>query len=63
MSPADAKDPADDALGRGLEDTTATPTKPRAVFQTRSVDLGRPRLVNIDNIAAVLAIAEGENFR
>jgi len=51
-----------EALRRGLGEMIATPTKPSAVFDTRSVDLGRPRLANIDNIAEALAIAEGENF-
>ncbi len=40
---------------------TAQP-KRREPFRTRSVDLGRPRLTDIDNIAEALAIVEGENF-
>jgi hypothetical protein len=56
------KDLINEALRRGLHDM-ASPAKERAMFRTRSVDLGRPRLANIDNIAEVLAVAEGENFR
>jgi hypothetical protein len=59
---AGLKDLINEALRRGLRDMTS-PAKQRAQFRTRSVDLGRPRLANIDNIAEVLAIAEGENFR
>ena len=36
--------------------------KPRSPFRTQSVDLGRVRIASIDNIAEVLAIAEGEDF-
>jgi hypothetical protein len=56
------KDLVNDALRRGLADMLA-PAKQRKPFHTRSVDLGRPRLANVDNIAEVLAIAEGEDFR
>jgi hypothetical protein len=56
------KDLVNDALRRGLGEMLA-PAKQRKPFRTRSVDLGRPRLANIDNIAEVLAIAEGESFR
>jgi hypothetical protein len=56
------KDLINEALRRGLQDM-ASPARQRARFRTRSVDLGRPRLANIDNIAEVLAIAEGDNFR
>ena len=59
---AGLKDLINEALRRGLYDM-ASPPKQRAVFRTRSVDLGRPRLANFDNIAEVLAIAEGEDFR
>jgi len=40
-----------------------TPAKKRSVFHTRSVDLGSCRTGNVDNIAEVLAVAEGESFR
>jgi hypothetical protein len=56
------KDLVNDALRRGLAEITAPP-KRREPFRTRSVDLGRARLANIDNIAEALATAEGESFR
>lgn len=39
------------------------PVKKRKSFQTRSVNLGSCRTANLDNVAEVLAIAEGESFR
>jgi hypothetical protein len=39
------------------------PAKKRSVFRTRSVDLGSCRATNVDNVAEVLAIAEGEAFK
>ena len=61
MSPADAKDPIGDPLRRRLE--MIVQPKQREPFRTRSLDLGRPRLLNIDNIGEVLAVAEGESWR
>jgi hypothetical protein len=59
---AGLKELVNDALRRGLAELTA-PAKPRRPFRTRSVDLGRPRLADVDNVAEALAIVEGENFR
>jgi hypothetical protein len=56
------KDLVNDALRRGLQEMTAPP-KQAEPFQTRSMDLGRCLLDNLDDIAEVLAIAEGEDFR
>jgi hypothetical protein len=39
----------------------AAPAKPREPFRTMSVDLGAPLLPNIDNIAEVLSIIEGNS--
>ncbi len=39
------------------------PAKKGSVFRTRSVDLGSCRATNVDNVAEVLAVAEGEAFR
>jgi hypothetical protein len=39
------------------------PPKKRGVFRTRSVDLGSCRTANVDNIADILAVAEGESFK
>jgi len=50
-----------EALRRGLREMAVRP-KSRAPIQTRSVDLGRALITSIDNIAEVLAIAEGEDF-
>ncbi len=39
------------------------PAKKRKRFQTRSVDLGSCRTANVDNVAEILSVAEGESFR
>jgi hypothetical protein len=49
-------------LREGMKSMTA-PAKKRSVFRTRSVDLGSCRAANVDNVAEVLAVAEGESFR
>ena len=59
---ASFRDIVNEALRRGLKDMTARP-KPRAPFRTRSVSLGRPLVPSLDNIAEVLAVAEGEDFK
>ncbi len=51
-----------EALREGLRQLASPPRK-RAPFRTESVDLGRCRLGNVDNVAEVLAVAEGESFR
>lgn len=56
------KDLINEALRRGLLEMTA-PQKRRRPYRTPSVDLGTPRIPNIDNIAEVLAVIEGEDFR
>jgi hypothetical protein len=56
------KDLINEVLRRGLRDMDSRP-KPRKPFRTRSVDLGTPLLPNIDNIAEVLAIIEGEAYK
>lgn len=56
------KDLVNEALREGLKHLSAPPPK-RAPFRTKSVDLGRCLLGNVDNVAEVLAIAEGEHFR
>lgn len=50
-----------EALRRGLLEMNAR-RKPRKPYRTPSVDLGTP-LMNIDNIAEVLAVVEGETFK
>lgn len=49
-------------LREGIKGMMA-PVKKRSVFRTRSVDLGSCRAANVDNVAEVLAVAEGESFR
>jgi hypothetical protein len=49
-------------LREGIKCMTA-PMKKRSDFRTRSVDLGSCRPGNVDNVAEVLAVAEGESFR
>ena len=58
---ASFKDLVNEGLRRGLHDMT-TPSKQHPPFRTRSVALGRVLIGSIDNIAEVLAIAEGEDF-
>ena len=51
-----------DALREGLKHILA-PAPRRKRFKTRSVELGRCLVGNLDDIAEVLAVAEGENFQ
>jgi hypothetical protein len=55
------KEIVNDALRRGLVGMH----EPRAParYRTRPVDLGRCRLPNVDDVASVLAAAEGEGYR
>ncbi len=59
---ASLKDLVNDALRRGLREMAGPPRR-RKPFRTRSMDLGRCLIGSVDNIAEVLAIAEGEDFR
>ncbi len=59
---ANFKDVVNEALRRGLKEMSSRP-KPREPFRTHTVDLGKPRIGTIDNIADVLAIAEGEAYK
>jgi hypothetical protein len=56
------KDVVNDALRRGLLEMTSEP-KLRKPFRTRSLDPGRVLIDNVDNIAEVLALIEGDAFR
>ena len=51
-----------EALRRGLREMGAQ-LKPSKPFRTMSVDCGTPLIANIDNVAEVLAVVEGEAFR
>jgi hypothetical protein len=59
---ASLKSVINDALREGLRQLDS-PRPHRKPFRTRAVDLGKPRLPDVDNIAEVLAIAEGEAFK
>ena len=48
-----------EALRRGLHTMAAPPTRPVA-YQTPAADLGRGLAGSLDDIAEVLAVAEGE---
>jgi hypothetical protein len=51
-----------DGLRHGLKHMLAPP-KPRPHFETESVELGRCLVGSLDDVAEVLAVAEGENFQ
>jgi hypothetical protein len=49
-----------DLLRRGLKEMNAGPALPRKRFETKPVNLGTPRITNLDNVAEVLSMIEGE---
>ncbi len=49
-----------DALRKGLRRSASSPKRPR--FRTQSVQLGRCLVASLDDVADVLAVAEGETF-
>ena len=51
-----------DALRLGLQQMNAPPARSTR-YRTRSVDLGRCLVGDVDNVAGALAAAEGEHFR
>jgi len=50
-----------EGLRHGLKQMLAPP-KPRQRFETQTVELGRCLVGSLDDVAEVLAVAEGENF-
>ena len=56
---ASLKAVVNEALRQGLARMAA----PRRPFRTRALSLGRCLVGNVDNVAEVLAIAEGERFK
>jgi hypothetical protein len=56
------KEVINEALRRGIKEMS-TPAKPRKKFRTRPVRLGALQVPSLDNIAEVLAVAEGETFK
>jgi predicted CopG family antitoxin len=59
---ASLKDLINEALRRGLRDMDA-PTKKRKPFRTRTFDAGPPLIDNLDNVAEVLAVIEGDAYK
>ncbi len=60
---ASLKKIANEALRQGLARMAAPPAPPRRPFRTRGLSLGRCLVGNVDNVAEVLAVAEGERFK
>jgi thymidylate kinase len=58
---ASLKKVVNEALRCGLKELAAQ--KSRKPFRTRVVSTGRPKLDNLDNVAEVLAWAEGEHHK
>ncbi len=50
------------ALRQGLRDMIKPPRRGKA-YETRSVDLGRCKLANLDDISEIIAVAEGDTFK
>ncbi|MGH9175721.1 MAG: CopG family transcriptional regulator [Vicinamibacterales bacterium] len=59
---ASLKDIVNELLRRGLQAGDARPKK-RKPFVTRAIDAGEPLLPNVDNVAEVLSLIEGEDFK
>ena len=60
---ASMKAVVNEALRHGLGRMAAPAAAPRESFRTRALPLGRCLVGNIDNVAEVLAVAEGERFK
>lgn len=56
------KDLVNEALREGLK-RTATPPRRHRDFRTRSADLGTCRLGNVDNVAEILAVVDGDSSK
>jgi hypothetical protein len=51
-----------DALRRGLRDMGGTPKKGKP-FRTETFNAGKPLIDDIDNVAEVLAVVEGDTYK
>ena len=58
---APQKTVVNEGLRQGLQQMLAPPAR-RKRFDTRAVDLGQCLVANLDDVAEVLAVVEGENF-
>jgi len=56
------KETVNAALREGLQRLERPPARPQRSY-TRPVSLGKPRFGSVDNVAEVLAVAEGDSFR
>ena len=56
------KEVVNEALREGLRRLTAPRKSPRA-YKTKAVSLGGCLLGNVDDVAEVLAVAEGDSFK
>jgi Arc/MetJ family transcription regulator len=56
------KQVVNDALREGLR-ALAAPRKAAAAYETKAVPLGRCLLGNVDDVAEVLAMVEGDSFK
>ena len=56
------KEIVNEALRRGLTGGESTPSA-RKAYRTQAIDLGACRFPDLDDIAGVLAAAEGDDFR
>jgi len=59
---ASLRDVVNDGLREGLPRLDA-PARPRKPYRMKGVSLGDCLIPHLDNIAEVLAVAEGEDFR
>jgi hypothetical protein len=55
------KEVVNEAIRHGLQQMTGTPRR-RQRYRTRTVSLGRNLIGSLDDVAEVLAIAEGERL-
>lgn len=60
---ASLKEVVNHALRDGLREMLQRPAKPHRPYRTPSISVGRCLVDNVDDVAEVLAIAEGENYR
>ena len=51
-----------EALRQGLRDMTKPPRRKKP-YETRSVNLGRCQLTNLDDISEVISVTEGDDFK
>jgi len=59
---ASLKELVNDALRRGLRDMATAPPKGKP-FRTQTFNAGKPLIDDIDNVAEVLAVVEGDAYK